>query len=359
MIAPSIYSYCGRKDIEIKTIKRSGCYFTLTLIKKGERMQTVEFRDILNYSSPTSLDKYLKQWGVKQSKSIFPYSYFKSVEELSHTTDFPPPEAFFNDLKHIPIDDKLYVIAKNEYYRRKNLPLNHKDRINNMAGWLEYYNRLDTGPLVQAVVTSFQSFSNYFDIDPHQHYSLPSMAFRAMFENYDLSLPYTFTFDKKRDEIRRLFRTNLIGGLSSVYCRHLDLSGEENSPYYARHTKDNSPLTHAGFWDFNSMYLWAQRQEMPLGPGVLWKKNGRYFKKSTMVNGVSLKSMEWLFYLQATEYKNYQLEHAYYHGEVDFNGWFPDGYCLINGLHHFFEYLGNFILVNDWYQILLYGLPDW
>ena len=341
VIAPSIYSYCGRNDIEISTIKRAGCYFTLSLIKKGDRMQKIEFRDVLNFSSPTSLDKYLKQWGVPISKSIFPYSYYKSVEELSEAIDFPPPEAFFNDLKQIPVDHNLYNTAKEEYNRRKNLPEDHKDKMHNMLDWLEYYNRLDTGPLVQAVVNAFTSFSSYFNIDPHQHYSLPSMAFRSMFENYNTNLPYAFSFDEKRDEIRRLFRANLIGGLSSVYCRHLDLSDEGNSPFNARHTPDGSPLTHAGFWDFNSMYLWAQRQLMPLGPGLLWEKNGRYFNKTPMTSGVSFGQIQWLFYLQATTYKGVQLEHAFYHGELEFDGWKPDGYVFIEGVHHFFEYLGN------------------
>ena len=341
VIAPMIYSYCGRNNIEASTIKRNGCYFTLSLIKKGDRMQKIEFRDVLNFSSPTSLDRYLKQWNVALSKSIFPYSYYKSVEELSRATDFPPPEAFYNDLRNIEVDHELYDIAKEEFNRRKNLPDNHKEKMNTMLDWLEYYNRLDTGPLVQAVVNSFTSFSSYFNIDPHQHYSLPSMAFRSMFENYNTNLPYAFSFDEKRDEIRRLFRANLIGGLSSVYCRHLDLSGEDFSPFNARHTPDGSPLTHAGFWDFNSMYLWAQRQFMPLGPGLLWEKTGRYFNKTPMTSGVSFGQMQWLFYLQETKFKHVQLEHAFYHGEVEFDGWKPDGYACINGIHHFFEYLGN------------------
>ena len=115
VIAPLIYSYCGRNNIEVATIKRAGCYFTLSLIKKGDRVQKIEFRDVLNYSSPTSLDKYLKQWGAKLSKSIFPYSYYSTVEDLFNATEFPPPEAFYNDLKRIPVDNNLYLTAAEEY----------------------------------------------------------------------------------------------------------------------------------------------------------------------------------------------------------------------------------------------------
>ena len=125
-----IYSYCGRNNIEASTIKRNGCYFTLSLIKKGDRMQKIEFRDVLNFSSPTSLDRYLKQWNVALSKSIFPYSYYKSVEELSRATEFPPPEAFYNDLRNTEVDHNLYDIAKEEFNRRKNLPDNHKEKVN-------------------------------------------------------------------------------------------------------------------------------------------------------------------------------------------------------------------------------------
>ena len=56
---------------------------------------------LINYNAPCSLDNYLKTWNGEYSKSIFPYTFFKSVEELKSYTEFPPKEAFYSDLKQV------------------------------------------------------------------------------------------------------------------------------------------------------------------------------------------------------------------------------------------------------------------
>ena len=40
------------------------------------------FKDIYNFTSPCSLDKYLKQWGVTETKSVFPFNAFNSIEQM-------------------------------------------------------------------------------------------------------------------------------------------------------------------------------------------------------------------------------------------------------------------------------------
>ena len=64
----------------------------------------VQFRDVLDFTAPTNLDKYLKTWNASEVKSIFPYSYFKSIEALEQTTEFPSKEAFFNELKQVILE---------------------------------------------------------------------------------------------------------------------------------------------------------------------------------------------------------------------------------------------------------------
>ena len=344
-INAQIYNYSRRQQIEVSTIKRTGHYFSLNLEKRQGRTRRIQFRDVLNFSSPCSLDRYLKQWGASLHKSIFPHGYYKSVQELIEATDFPPAESFFNNLKNIPVDPILYQEARQEFNRRKNLPDHHVDKINNMRDWLIHYNLLDVKPLVEAIEKSFSTFFELFKIDPHTHHSLPSIAYQAMFSNVNPELPFGFTFDNQRDELRRWFRQNLIGGLTSVYHRHLDLSGSEDSPHAARHTPDGSALTHAIFLDFNSMYLWAQSEAMPLTPGILWTASGSTFKKSVMTSGTSFGAVQWLEYIQQTECfdcegNRVQLHHKYHQGEVDFEGYKPDGYAQIDGEDIFFEYLG-------------------
>ena len=338
VLAPYIYGYCNTRNIGKSVIKRNCNYFCLTLESKRERTINIQFRDILNFSSPTSMDRYISQWGATLRKSIFPYSLYNSIEQLEAATEFPNPEGFFNDLKQISVDMKLYKEARSLFESRKKLPAGNPDRMENMKCWLRYYNLLDTEPLIHAIESAFQAFNQYFGIDPHLHHSLPSMAFDAMFSNYDCTLPYVVTFDTFNDDLRLLFRKNLIGGLSSVFHRHMDLSGGTTSPHNARFVPNGRPLTQVGAWDSNSMYLWSSDQPMPLGPGIRWNKSGRYFRKSVMHRNVSLGQMQWLYFIEATE--NIKLEHAFYHGEANCEGFFPDGFAIIGSVKHYWEYLG-------------------
>ena len=97
------------------------------------------------------------------------------------------------------------------------------------------------------------------------------------------------------------------------------------------------------------MYVWAQGQRMPLGPGLLWlAQNGR-FKKQIMLTkeGASLEALQWLMWLESTISTKLGnpivIEHAYHRGEKIFGKWKVDGYACIEGMNWFFEYHGMFI----------------
>ena len=96
-----IYKYAYDNDVTISCVKRDTNYQNMTLVKGGDREQRISFKDVLNYTSPCTLDKFCKNWGSKLRKSIFPYSFFKSVEELKSATEFPPESAFFDMLKQV------------------------------------------------------------------------------------------------------------------------------------------------------------------------------------------------------------------------------------------------------------------
>ena len=101
VLAPMIYKYAQDNDVTVSCVKRDTNYQNMTLVKGGDREQRISFKDVLNYTSPCTLDKFCKNWGSKLKKSIFPYSHFKSVEELKSATEFPPESAFFNILKQV------------------------------------------------------------------------------------------------------------------------------------------------------------------------------------------------------------------------------------------------------------------
>ena len=99
----------------------------INMIKQGAQYRSIyterfTFGDCLNYSSPCKYSNYLKQWKVHEEKSIFPYQYYSSVEELEAATDFPPKQAFYSDLTEVGVTDEEYESAKNEYDSRRALP---------------------------------------------------------------------------------------------------------------------------------------------------------------------------------------------------------------------------------------------
>ena len=82
---------------------------TVTLIKKGAQYFTIStskfvFNDTLHFSAPCNYSKYLKQWGISENKSIFPYTKYNSVEDLNADTEFPSYADFFSELT-----GKLYM----------------------------------------------------------------------------------------------------------------------------------------------------------------------------------------------------------------------------------------------------------
>ena len=85
-----------------------------------------------------------------------------------------------------------------------------------------------------------------------------------------------------------------------VYHRQVILK-DIPGPYAAKHAPNGDPLTCFSFWDFNSLYLYSQDQDLPLGPGVLWEKNGAWFNKTMMDRSVSRGQIEWLMWLQQTD----------------------------------------------------------
>ena len=74
---------------------------------------------------------------------------------------------------------------------------------------------------------------------------------RAMLNLYDQTLPYGYSFNDQHNHIRQWFRQNIIGGLTSVYHRHIDLMGTD-SPTAARFAPNGDPYTHCMLVDYNA-----------------------------------------------------------------------------------------------------------
>ena len=136
------------------------------------------------------------------------------MAQLNSCVVFPPKEAFYNEIQQKDIDVNDYEDVKNMF----NLKISTK-QWSSMADYLRYYNLLDVEPLVDALKTCFSSYAKFFDIDALRYLSLPSIGFQSMYNVYDQSLPFVFSFNKIGDDVRKLFRSNVLGGLSTVFHR--------------------------------------------------------------------------------------------------------------------------------------------
>ena len=73
----SIVQFCEEDHRNIKLLKKGS---KLTYVNISEALEDdslnydlIQFRDVLSYTSPCSLDKFLRQWKTPQVKGCFPH----------------------------------------------------------------------------------------------------------------------------------------------------------------------------------------------------------------------------------------------------------------------------------------------
>ena len=294
-IAGPLFLELSETSYKVDIMKKMSSYFMISTEK-------FSFKDCLKFTAPCSYDKFAKVWNAPTSKSIWPYNFYTSVEEIRGAKKFPPYAAFKSELNPNKTPSmQQYIEAKTEFYRRKLLPKGHPDKLATMLGWLKYYNLQDVRPLATAIENCFTSYEQYFNVKPMIAASLPSLAQSAMFANYPKSDPLIFTFNEKNNDIKDLFRSNVYGGLVNVYKRHVTTFDQPNIPDAARYCANGEPYTLFTMFDFTSMYLSCQKQDMPTSPGLRWElRNDGTFNKTIMCENHSFKAQQWLTYEQAT-----------------------------------------------------------
>ena len=270
----------------IKVLKKWNAYFSIST-------PMFVFKDAYLFTSPCTLSKYLskelilsfklisfntlfivnsykRQNDVVEQKSVFPYTRYSSVEEMRLDVDFPPHSAFLSELKNANISSEDYNEARSEFYRRKSLPATDRNHINDMSCWLRYYNELDTAPLAQAIDNSFRNFFDIFGIDPCHYTSLPKFAQDCMFKSYSSDAPLCYSYFISQSDLRQFTRENLTGGLVNCFHRCIDLSGRSGMPKASQFAPNGRPYKSLMFFDFNSLYLYAQLLPFPSTPGKFY-----------------------------------------------------------------------------------------
>ncbi|CAG5101507.1 Oidioi.mRNA.OKI2018_I69.YSR.g17157.t1.cds [Oikopleura dioica] len=316
------------------------------VIKKGARYFLIEtsccnFKDVLNFTTPIKLAKYLKQNGVEEEKGIWPYNLYNSIEELKAADMFPTHDKFYSDLKKANIPLELYEENLKMFtdFKRENSSYNMRD-------WLKRYNTLDVTPLAKAIDNSFKNFQKVFGMDPAVSLSLPGFAQNCLFSLYSEDAALSHSFHQKNDEIRTLFRNNIVGGLVNVFSRYTEL-GDEEAPHNAKFAQNGERFSNISFLDFNALYLWAENQKLPTTQGILWEKKSNNFVKNIMTNGNSFVALQWLLFAEENDPnltdKNgnrIRLQHQYFRGEHSEEGRKVDGFAIVDGVKVFWEFLG-------------------
>ena len=97
-ISSLLHKYCKENKVKFECLKKGTKYLRITLSRE-DRM--LDFPDVLSYSSPCTLEKFLRQWGASATKSVFPYQKYSSIEEMRADTEFPKYEEFYSSLKKV------------------------------------------------------------------------------------------------------------------------------------------------------------------------------------------------------------------------------------------------------------------
>ena len=250
-IASTLFTVGEEHFGEISALKRGSAYISVGFSE-------VQFKDILNLSSPCNLGKYLKTWGAKENKSIFPHGYYANVEEMKLDVDFPPKEKFNSTLNGSFLSDEEYFTAKNEFERRKKLPEGNKLKMNNMLDWLVYYNLIDVQPFADAIENQFRSFWDEFKEDLNLFVSIPKVAEQISYKAFNPESALFVSFNQSANHLREDFRMNLLGGLTSCFHRFVNLR-DDTGPAAARFAPNGNKYSHLTFLDFNSLYLMVRK----------------------------------------------------------------------------------------------------
>ena len=202
---------------KVEVLRKKSSYMSIST-------STIVFKDALKYSSPCSYSKYLKVWGVTESKSLWPYSLYGNIKEMKAAKKFPPRSKFASELRGSTLPPMCeYIEAKREFARRRLLPKSDSERIKNMKDWLKVYNVLDVQPLALAIEASFRAYRKFFNVNAMLALSLPSLAQKAMFLDFSHDAPLVVTFSKDFHFLNLKFRECLYGGLVNVFNNGITL----------------------------------------------------------------------------------------------------------------------------------------
>ena len=310
VIFPGLLKILRKNGEEVDAIK-NGCGF----MQVGT--SEVVFMDVMRFVAGGSLDKFAKTWDADEVKGIFPYELFRTIDALKNCRHWPKSEHFVSSLnlnkRNVQkIPDKLQKswnivvnspkaatlkkafanqLCLSKYF--KNLPsdipdsfdfhcLEFREEKNEnsipvdpvlyIENWLDFEEKIETGDcqsmmdfyasycekdaciLSQAFSNYCESFVKHHNVNPLESPSLPSMASRILWSNYDQTLNKPYSFGKEWTHLNRDIRKHIMGGLSMVFCRHAEVNTQRVYDDVVHTVPNGNLIQKIECVDFNSKF---------------------------------------------------------------------------------------------------------
>ena len=188
--------------------------------------------------------EYPEHYELLCKKGHYPYEWVNGIDKLDHI-GLPPIESFYSQLKQKGLKPKEYEHAQHVYETL------------NCQSFRDYHTAyLHSDVLLLADV--FEQFRkpcyNYYELDPANYLTAPSLAWDAMLLKTGVELEL-ITDLKILDIIERQKR----GGLCFVGSkRHVKANNK-----YIEGFDISQPSSYLMYWDANNLYGWAMSQSLP------------------------------------------------------------------------------------------------
>ena len=205
------------------------------------------FSSTLTRKQPSCYRKIIVE-SLKLARELWPDISFSSFQRILNLNDFvigsETDFAISNEMnKWFVVDPKVYLLSKFTFENRE---------MQNMLEFLNHYNIIDVVVLTEAFLKFSRSFYSNFELNPLEFVSLPGMAEKAMWNNYDASVNSPYTFHNSFKSIAQLIRKQIIGGLSCCFHRHATTAKEPINDLTMR-TPSGKPIKLIKSFDVNSM----------------------------------------------------------------------------------------------------------
>ena len=298
VLLPFLVERCKSQGIHIRPVKRNSSFITLST-------DQLQFLDLSNYLAPnTSYAQYLKTFNPKgDMKAFFPYQWFDSLAKLNETS-LPPHEAFYSSLKACNISEEEYASCL-VAWREKNMKT--------FRDYLEYYQLLDTQPMLEAVKNQCKFFIER-GIDMFKDAcSLPGISSKYVFKNSPNAK--FMLFSNSDADIFKSLKHQFTGGPPIIF--HREAHSGESKIKERQYGDDAHTVENIVGYDANSLYLSCTGKSMPLG--YMTRRKAPNFTPTKPARAKL--AVEWL------EYMNHVSEFEIKH---ELNNW-PEGEKKVGG----------------------------